>query len=110
MNTRAIFIFIVLVLLPPGVSRAQYYPDQHYTLTKDSLPVVLTEVDGLTLGSETGQMMLQDGRTDGYAILRPQQSLYPFNHGLPSWNGSAMTAVLSEFRSASRTGRAGHPG
>ncbi len=83
------FPVIVLILLVGDFSLAQYYPDQHYTLTKDSLSVALLEVDGLTFGGEGGLLMLQEGRTDGYAIFEQQQSLYPFNQGLPSWNGSA---------------------
>jgi len=33
--------------------------------------------------------MLQHDRTDGYVILKSQYSQYPFDLGLPSWNGSA---------------------
>jgi hypothetical protein len=33
--------------------------------------------------------MLQQDRTNGYLIVKPQNSSSPFNRGLPSWNGSA---------------------
>lgn len=68
---------------------AQIYPDQHYVLRIDSLVQCIEANDGLTLSADGKSLMLQQNRIDGYIIVRPQYSHYPFNEGLPSWNGSA---------------------
>ncbi|MBN2417350.1 C39 family peptidase [bacterium] len=41
--------------------------------------------------------MLQDGVTSGFVILKPDSSDYPFNRGLPSWNGTVPDDECSFF-------------
>src|SRR5512143_3419825 len=89
MKARSVVPLIAFSLSFSLVSRAQYFPDQHYTLTIDSISRRLIEVDGVGFSGDGTSLTLQDGRTDGYAVVGTQQSLSPFNHGLPSWNGSA---------------------
>jgi hypothetical protein len=67
----------------------QTYPDQYYVLRIDSLFQNVETNDGIALSTDAKSMMLQQDRADGYVILKPQFSSYPFNQGLPSWNGSA---------------------
>lgn len=68
---------------------AQPYPDQHYILKIDSIYFNIETNEGIKLSDDGKCIMLQDGVTDGYVILKPQFSQYLFNHGLPSWNGTA---------------------
>jgi hypothetical protein len=64
-------------------------PDQTYVLRMDSLVSNIESSDGIVVSSDGKKLQLQADRTDGYFILKPQFSQYPFNQGLPSWNGSA---------------------
>jgi len=68
---------------------AQPYPDQHYVLRIDSIFYNIETNQGIKLSDDSTSIMLEDGITDGYVILKPQYSQYLFNHGLPSWNGTA---------------------
>ena len=68
---------------------AQPYPDQHYMLRIDSIFYNIETNQGIKLSEDSTSIMLEDGITDGYVILKPQYSQYLFNHGLPSWNGTA---------------------
>ena len=70
--------------------RAQIYPDQHYVLRIDSLFANIDVSDGIKLSDDGNSIMLEDDKTNGYVELSPQTSDQPFNHGLPSWNGSAL--------------------
>lgn len=70
--------------------RAQIYPDQHYVLRIDSLFANIDVSDGIKLSDDGKSIMLEDDKTNGYVELSPQTSDQPFNHGLPSWNGSAL--------------------
>jgi len=70
-------------------TNAQPYPDQHYILRIDSIYYNIETNQGIKLSDEGKCIMLQDGITDGYVILKPQYSQHLFNHGLPSWNGTA---------------------
>ena len=67
----------------------QPYPDQHYVLRIDSIFYNIETNQGIKLSDDSTSIMLEDGVTDGYVILKPQYSQYLFNHGLPSWNGTA---------------------
>jgi hypothetical protein len=68
---------------------AATYPDQSYVLRIDSLVSNIESSDGVVVSSDGKRVQLLPDRTDGYFILKPQFSQYPFNQGLPSWNGSA---------------------
>jgi len=68
---------------------AQPYPDQQYILRIDSIYYNIESNQGIKLSNDGKSIMLEDGVTDGYVILKPQYSQYLFNHGLPSWNGTA---------------------
>jgi hypothetical protein len=81
------------VLSHPG--SAQNFPDQQYVMRIDSLIQNIETNDGLILGNNATCIMLQPDRTDGYVILKPQISEFPFDLGLPSWNGSAPDANSS---------------
>ncbi len=69
---------------------AQIYPDQHYELRIDSLFAKIEVNQGIKLSDDGKCIMLEDSVTNGYVELKTQTSAQPFNHGLPSWNGSAL--------------------
>lgn len=83
------YFFICFVFLN-HFSIAQIYPDQHYVLRIDSIFANIETNDGLKLSDDGKSIMLQEGVTDGYIILNPQNSEYPFDLGLISWNGTAL--------------------
>ncbi len=57
----------------------------------DSLASSIETNDGLGLSPDGKNLILLDGRVDGSAILKPHYAAYPYNQGLPSWNGTAPT-------------------
>jgi hypothetical protein len=88
---------IVLFFSFPNCLNAQIYPDQQYDLRIDSIYQNIETNEGLRLSDDGKSIVMQDGVTSGYFILKPQYSQEPFNEGLPSWNGSAPD-INSGFR------------
>lgn|GEM_PF-212267 len=73
-----------------AVSQTASYPDQHYLIrTADSLLLKAELISNVTATSDGQAVQLVEGSVTGYLILSPQTSAYPFNIGLPSWNGTA---------------------
>lgn len=66
---------------------AQPYPDQHYFFEKDSLVKKISSMGGMQVSSDGKSIVLSNGVLSGYTIFSPDSSKYPFNEGLPSWNG-----------------------
>jgi hypothetical protein len=89
------FHSLLLFFCLTHIAFAQNYPDQQYVLRIDSLFQTIETNDGLTLSGDGSCLTLQQDRIDGYAILRAQSSQYPFNLGLPSWNGTAADSTSS---------------
>ncbi|HSQ74444.1 MAG TPA: C39 family peptidase [Bacteroidota bacterium] len=89
MIVRTLSALVTLYVLFVLSASAQSHPDQHYVLRIDSLIQRIETNDGLELSSDGKRLQLQPGRTDGSVIFTPQYAQHPFNHGLPSWNGSA---------------------
>jgi len=80
---------LVLILFLSKNAFAQIYSDQNYVIRIDSIVQNIETNVGLKLSSGGKSLILQDGITNGYVILKPQYSQNPFNEGLPSWNGTA---------------------
>ena len=72
-----------------SVVLAENYPDQHYLIEGDSLFLKAETVVGIRLSDNGRSISLDDGINQGYIILSPDTADFPFNRGLPSWNGSA---------------------
>lgn len=89
-KSASVIILFLIVLLTSRLS-AQIYPDQHSVMRIDSIFANIDVNDGIKLSSDGKYLMLQDDRTNGYVELKPQSFEQPFNHGLPSWNGSALS-------------------
>lgn len=68
---------------------AQIYPDQNYVLRTDSIYANIESSQGIKLSDDGKCLMLQDGVLEGNFVVKPQYSQFPFNEGLPSWNGTA---------------------
>lgn len=81
--------WLLLCLAFPDAAQAQMYPDQHYVLTIDSLVNNIESNDGVVLSGDGKKLVLLPDRTNGSVTLKAQTSQYPFDEGLPSWNGSA---------------------
>lgn len=83
MTSRLILFFFLMT----GMAFCQSYPDQHHFFEKDSLVKKIQTMSGMKVGPDGKSIVLEDGVTDGYTIFSPDSSQYPFNEGLPSWNG-----------------------
>src|SRR5512146_1485202 len=84
------FIFgVALFLALLDRTFAQNYPDQFYALRGDSLLQSVESSDGIVYSDDSAGFVLLQDRLDGYVTFAPQSSQYPFNEGLPSWNGLA---------------------
>jgi hypothetical protein len=84
----ALFCTFICLCVIPALAFS-FYPDQQYVLAIDSLYGRIETNDGLALSPDGKSIMLQADRADGSITLRPQSADYPFNEGLPSWNGTA---------------------
>ncbi len=82
------FIFSLLLFLSSNLI-AQVYPDQSYVINIDSIFQNIESVQGIKLSDNGKYLTLQDGVLNGEVILKPQTSAFPFNQGLPSWNGTS---------------------
>ncbi len=82
-------IFILSILVFPSFILAQNYPDQFYVHRIDSLYQNIETNVNMKLSEDGKSIVLKENFIDGYIILKPQYSQFPFNEGLPSWNGSA---------------------
>ena len=82
--------FILFLVILNGITSAQFYPDQHYVIRIDSIFQNIDTNEGLKLSDDGKSILLKDSVTNGYIILKPQYSQFPFNEGLPSWNGTAL--------------------
>jgi len=93
MSNKNFFISIFLIIiftLSSSIIFPQIYPDQHYVLRIDSMFSKIEESNGVRLSDDGKSIILQDNALTGYFILSEQVSSYPFNQGLPSWNGSVV--------------------
>jgi hypothetical protein len=82
--------FILFLVILNGVTSAQFYLDQHYVIGIDSIFQNIETNEGIKLSDDGKSILLRDSVTSGYIILNPQYSQFPFNEGLPSWNGTAL--------------------
>lgn len=88
-NTFILFILAAIIILANNKLFSQSYPDQHVVLTFEDLKNQIETQSGIELSSDSIGIKLADSSTSGYIILKPDTAEFPFNRGLPSWNGSA---------------------
>ncbi|MCU7494923.1 MAG: T9SS type A sorting domain-containing protein [Ignavibacteria bacterium] len=77
-----LFLFLI-----SGIAFCQPYADQHYFYEKDSLVKKIYSMDGMQVGGDGKSIVLKEGSLTGSTVFYPDSSEYPFNDGLPSWNG-----------------------
>lgn len=84
---------VLLLLLVGGtvmVMAQDSYPDQHFVIESgDSLLAHAEGLDQVVLSADRRSLRLEEGATRGFLILKPRQAPWPFDEGLPSWNGTA---------------------
>jgi len=78
----------IILLLSANIILADVYPDQYYVIRGDSIFSRIESNNGLELSENGYSLELQDGILLGYVTLKPDSSDFPFNRGLPSWNGT----------------------
>ena len=72
--------------------QAENYPDQHYFHKGANLLLQVETISGIRVGDDGRSFRLEEGVTSGYIIFNADSAEYPFNQGLPSWNGTAPDA------------------
>jgi len=83
------YILVIGIFGFTNSSFAQIYPDQQYVLRIDSIKAKIETSENVKLSDDGKSFVLLNNSIEGYIILKEQTSLYPFNQGLPSYNGSA---------------------
>lgn len=84
-----LFLLLVFVVVPQCLSQVTSYPDQHFIIEgADSLLDGATAISNIVATLDATGIQLVDGAVTGYVMLQPQASPYPFDVGLPSWNGT----------------------
>ncbi|MGE5861626.1 MAG: C39 family peptidase [Ignavibacteria bacterium] len=82
-------IFLLLFIINISLTYSQTYPDQHYFYERENLIQKIDSLDGMEVSSDGKSIILADGIILGTVIFKPDSSEFPFNRGLPSWNGFA---------------------
>lgn len=80
------YILFLTTLLSTHIL-AQPYPDQFFSYENDSLITRIETLNGIKILEVGKKLKLSDGISSGTVIFSPDSSEYPFNRGLPSWNG-----------------------
>ncbi|GAB6283663.1 MAG: hypothetical protein STSR0008_24500 [Ignavibacterium sp.] len=81
------FKFLLYLILSASVIFSQPYPDQHYFYEKENFIQQVESLDGIEISSDGEKIILTNEFTIGSVIFKPDSSQFPFNRGLPSWNG-----------------------
>jgi len=85
MTEKLLFILI----LTTSVIFGQPYPDQFYSYKNETLLQRVDSFNGTEISQDGKSVVLSEEIADGDVIFAPDSSIYPFNRGLPSWNGRA---------------------
>ncbi len=83
---RFILVFVLGAAIISGQSS---YPDQHYFYEKENLIQQIESLNGVEISSDGKNIALSEGSTAGTVVFKPDSAQFPFNRGLPSWNGHA---------------------
>lgn len=66
---------------------SQAYPDQFYSYEEAGLISRIEILNGMEISGDGKSVILSEGIKDGYTVFAADSSEYPFDRGLPSWNG-----------------------
>ncbi len=78
---------LLSLILIPFIIYSQPYPDQFYSLDDESLMGRIESLDKIEISQDGKSIELVSGEKEGTVVFLPDSSEYPFNRGLPSWNG-----------------------
>jgi hypothetical protein len=79
--------FLLIIILTSGIALSQPYPDQHYFYENENLVQRIDSLNNLEVSSDGKSVVFSEGAANGFVIFEPDSSEFPFNRGLPSWNG-----------------------
>ena len=79
--------FLLFFPILSVISFGQPYPDQFYSYENENLMMRIETTNGMEVSADGKSVVLSDGVTNGYVVFLPDSSDYPFNRGLPAWNG-----------------------
>ncbi len=83
MKHRLIYLLALAALLQAD------YPDQQRVIRAADIWSNISNNSNIVYDETSTSLQLADGTNTGYFILIPDTSQYPFDRGLPSWNGAA---------------------
>lgn len=78
---------LLLLLFFTSFTFGQPYPDQFYSNKDEELMEKIEAMSNLQITPDGKSLKLSDNAVEGFVIFEPDSSEYPFNRGLPSWNG-----------------------
>ncbi|MFA3783366.1 C39 family peptidase [Melioribacteraceae bacterium 4301-Me] len=81
--------FLLIIVSCTTIISGQTYPDQHFFYEKEKLVQQIESLNGTTISGDGKKIILSEEATTGTVIFKPDSSQFPFNRGLPSWNGHA---------------------
>lgn len=84
-----VLLLTAIALIFTNETFADNYPDQHHVSLIEDLSNRIESQSGVKLSDDGTCLELADSFIYGYVILNPDTAEYPFNRGLPSWNGTA---------------------
>ena len=80
-------IIVICLFAFYSLTLGQPYPDQFFSHEKEDFIAKVESMSGTEISSDGKRIILSDGLTDGSVIFKEDFSFYPFDRGLPSWNG-----------------------
>jgi hypothetical protein len=84
---KMIRIIVICVFAFYSLTLSQSYPDQFFSHEKEDLISKIETMSGTIISTDGKQIILSDEVTNGSVIFKEDFSFYPFDRGLPSWNG-----------------------
>jgi hypothetical protein len=91
MNKKQLRLIPVIFAIYIGSVTGQPYPDQHYVMYIEELSDRIESMTDVVISEDGSCLTLADDAIYGTIVLKPDSSEYPFNRGLPSWNGTALS-------------------
>jgi hypothetical protein len=91
MNTKIFLLHLTSLVIFSVVVSAQTYPDQYHVQYIEDIKNRIESVNGVKINDDGSCLTLVDDVLYGYVTLIPDTADFPFNRGLPSWNGKAIS-------------------
>jgi hypothetical protein len=88
-NKMTARILLLIFIISSCTVFGQPYPDQFFSYKDDTLFQKINSFNGTEISKDRKSIVLSEGVTNGDVTFEPDSSEFPFNRGLPSWNGFA---------------------